>query len=274
DRAERGERGGRDSRRGRERDRGRTRGGNEDRPWAASSRSGDDHQGSNRNDNFETFEVTTGEEFGANAHRLMAMACRRGDVGRQDIGAIKLGGKTSLIEVSTRVAEAFAAASSKRDARDRDVHFNPISYKPKSDRKPEYKTDRKPSYKSDRKPEYKTDRKPEYKSDRKPEYKSESKHSGEDDIWRTDDNRGENRGERSERKGGRNHRGTSDANPKGRWRKQEGQVETRGGNDSEGKERVTNSWRTRGGRSQDTRGGGFAPPRRREKGSVAPRRSR
>jgi ATP-dependent RNA helicase DeaD len=69
------------------------------------------------------FKVTWGELHGADARRLLAVACRRGGVDGKDIGAIRLGPTWSTLEVSAKVADTFAAEAAKPDERNPRVQF-------------------------------------------------------------------------------------------------------------------------------------------------------
>ena len=72
---------------------------------------------------FVTFEVSWGARSGADARRLLAIACRRGDIESRDVGAIRIGPASSLIEVRSNRAETFATASTQPDPRDPKVRF-------------------------------------------------------------------------------------------------------------------------------------------------------
>lgn len=69
------------------------------------------------NNDFTAFHVTWGATDGANASRLLAMVCRRGDVRSNQIGAIRVGPHQSMVEVATQVAADFARATLKPDPR-------------------------------------------------------------------------------------------------------------------------------------------------------------
>jgi ATP-dependent RNA helicase DeaD len=64
------------------------------------------------------FNVTWGESHGADARRLVAMLCRRGNIRGTDIGAIRVGRTTSTVEVAAHVARGFAEATREPDPRD------------------------------------------------------------------------------------------------------------------------------------------------------------
>ncbi len=69
-------------------------------------------------DSWVPFRVSWGEAHGADARRLLAMACRRGGIEGTDIGAIRVFRNYSQIDVSNRVAESFIAQAGRPDPRD------------------------------------------------------------------------------------------------------------------------------------------------------------
>jgi ATP-dependent RNA helicase DeaD len=73
------------------------------------------------------FRVTWGEAHGADARRLVAMLCRRGNIRGSDIGAIRVNRTTSTVEVAASVARGFAEATSEPDPRDPRVEVTPFS---------------------------------------------------------------------------------------------------------------------------------------------------
>ncbi len=76
---------------------------------------------------FTAFRISWGDEHGADARRLVAMLCRRGQIRGSDIGAIHVDRMSSTVEVATRVARAFAAATRAPDPRDPRVRVSPVS---------------------------------------------------------------------------------------------------------------------------------------------------
>ena len=76
------------------------------------------------------FRVSWGESHGATAPRLVAMMCRRGNVEGRDLGAIRVGRTSSVVEVSRRLADDFESATSKPDPRDPRVHVRRWSEEP------------------------------------------------------------------------------------------------------------------------------------------------
>jgi ATP-dependent RNA helicase DeaD len=65
-----------------------------------------------------SFRVTWGGLHGADARRLLAVACRRGNIRGTDVGAIRVEAAYSLLDISREVAEAFEAQASQPDPRD------------------------------------------------------------------------------------------------------------------------------------------------------------
>jgi ATP-dependent RNA helicase DeaD len=74
---------------------------------------------------FVPFRVTWGAEHGADARRLLALVCRRGNVRGNDIGAIRVARTYSVVEVAETVAAAFEAAALAPDPRDPRVRIHP-----------------------------------------------------------------------------------------------------------------------------------------------------
>lgn len=72
---------------------------------------------------FVPFRVSWGEAHGAEPRRLVAMMCRRGNIEGRDIGAIRVGRTSSVVEVSSAVAESFEQAATKPDPRDPRIHI-------------------------------------------------------------------------------------------------------------------------------------------------------
>lgn len=63
------------------------------------------------------FRVTWGKEHGADARRILAMVCRRGDVDGNQIGAIRIDRHHSIVDVAQPVAKSFAEATLPPDPR-------------------------------------------------------------------------------------------------------------------------------------------------------------
>jgi ATP-dependent RNA helicase DeaD len=101
------------------------------RPAAPRSDSGQQSEG------FALFQVSWGERQGADARRLLAMVCRRGEIESRDVGAIRIGPASSSVEVRVEMAERFAAAAMRPDPRDPRVRVRPApSEQPRPPRRP------------------------------------------------------------------------------------------------------------------------------------------
>jgi ATP-dependent RNA helicase DeaD len=83
-----------------------------------------------RGGSYVPFHVNWGTRFGADARRLVAMICRRGDIRGNQIGAIRLGDAFSTFEVDASVAAEFATRVKKPDPRD--PHIRIGLYQPAS----------------------------------------------------------------------------------------------------------------------------------------------
>ncbi len=75
---------------------------------------------------YGAFHVTWGESQGADARRLLAIVCRKGRIHSKDVGAIRIGATSSVIEVRAQVAASFAKAARVRDSRDPLVKIEPL----------------------------------------------------------------------------------------------------------------------------------------------------
>jgi len=64
------------------------------------------------------FRVTWGGRHGADARRVLALACRRGNIRGTDVGAIRIDAMHSSIEIARGVADAFEREAGKPDPRD------------------------------------------------------------------------------------------------------------------------------------------------------------
>ena len=70
-----------------------------------------------------TFRVTWGGLQGADARRLLAVACRRGNIRGSDVGAIRIEATYSLLDIARDVASSFEANAGRPDPRDPRVHI-------------------------------------------------------------------------------------------------------------------------------------------------------
>ena len=57
--------------------------------------------------NWARFQVSWGRNHGADPRRMLAVVCRRGGISSSDVGAITIGGHSSMVEVNPRLAQAF-----------------------------------------------------------------------------------------------------------------------------------------------------------------------
>jgi ATP-dependent RNA helicase DeaD len=76
------------------------------------------------------FRVSWGESHGADARRLVAMLCRRGNIRGSDIGAIRVNRANSIVEVASSVARGFEDAAREPDPRDPRVMITPLGEAP------------------------------------------------------------------------------------------------------------------------------------------------
>jgi ATP-dependent RNA helicase DeaD len=72
------------------------------------------------------FRVTWGGIHGADARRLLALACRRGKITGADVGSIRVEATSSIIEVNRDVAETFAVEAARPDPRDPRVRIQRV----------------------------------------------------------------------------------------------------------------------------------------------------
>ena len=74
-----------------------------------------------------SFRITWGGDDGADARKLLAMACRWGEIRGSDVGAIEIERDYSRLSVKAAVAATFAEATSKPDSRNPRVTIQPDS---------------------------------------------------------------------------------------------------------------------------------------------------
>ena len=100
----------------------------DDAPAARGPRAHDGHPSTPRQPpggaGWVTFRVTWGGRQGADARRLLAVACRRGNIRGTDVGAIRVEAAYSLIDIAPGVAEAFERDAGRPDPRDPRVHIS------------------------------------------------------------------------------------------------------------------------------------------------------
>ncbi len=73
--------------------------------------------------NWARFQVSWGRTHGADPGRLLAVVCRRGGIKSSDVGAITIGGQSSMVEVNPTLAQAFARSAARPDPRDPRIKF-------------------------------------------------------------------------------------------------------------------------------------------------------
>lgn len=95
-----------------------------------------------RDESFVPFRVTWGGRQGADARRLLAIACRRGRIRGHEVGAIRIEADHSIIEVASSVAKAFASHAARPDPRDRRVQIHALQ--PQEGRAPKDEAGRAP----------------------------------------------------------------------------------------------------------------------------------
>jgi len=108
------------------------RGPNRDRPEyptrerAEPARASTPYRGAQRDGgDWVSFRITWGGEDGADARKLLAMACRWGEIRGSDVGAIEIERDYSRLSVKASVAATFADATSKPDSRNPRVTITP-----------------------------------------------------------------------------------------------------------------------------------------------------
>jgi ATP-dependent RNA helicase DeaD len=84
-----------------------------------------------------TFRVTWGERQGADKRRVLALACRRGNIRGSDVGAIRVDATYSTIEIARAVAEGFEHDAGKPDPRDPRVRITRADRHPDGPQRPE-----------------------------------------------------------------------------------------------------------------------------------------
>jgi ATP-dependent RNA helicase DeaD len=70
---------------------------------------------------FTPFRVSWGQLKGADARRLLAVVCRRGEIRGRDVGAIRVEPTYAIVDVASEVAEGFARAAALPDPREPNV---------------------------------------------------------------------------------------------------------------------------------------------------------
>jgi ATP-dependent RNA helicase DeaD len=81
-------------------------------------------------DPWVTFLVTWGGAHGADARRLLAVVCRRGNIRGSDVGAIRVDERESYVDVARDVADAFETEARRPDPRDPRVRIQRAPARP------------------------------------------------------------------------------------------------------------------------------------------------
>jgi ATP-dependent RNA helicase DeaD len=74
------------------------------------------------------FHVTWGELHGADPRRMLAVVCRRGNIRGTDVGAIRIGPTSTIIEVRNQVASEFAARVRQPDPDEPRIRITAVSH--------------------------------------------------------------------------------------------------------------------------------------------------
>jgi ATP-dependent RNA helicase DeaD len=74
-----------------------------------------------------SFHISWGSKHGADPRRLLAMVCRRGEIDKSNVGAIRIGPFTSEVEIATTAAKDFEVQAGRPDPRDARVRILPAS---------------------------------------------------------------------------------------------------------------------------------------------------
>ena len=79
---------------------------------------------------YTRFRVNWGFRDGANASRLLAAVCRRGEISSNAIGTIEIEPTSATFDVASEVAAAFEQKAQRRDKRDPKQRIERISNGP------------------------------------------------------------------------------------------------------------------------------------------------
>jgi ATP-dependent RNA helicase DeaD len=73
------------------------------------------------------FRMSVGREMNADPRWLLPLICRRGRVGKDDIGRIQIFDRETRFEVSAHVAERLAAGVRRPDSKDGQIRIEPVT---------------------------------------------------------------------------------------------------------------------------------------------------
>jgi len=72
------------------------------------------------------FSINVGRSKNADPKWLIPLLCRRGNINKSSIGKIQILAKESRVQISADVAPQFAIAAREPDAKDRNIHIDPV----------------------------------------------------------------------------------------------------------------------------------------------------
>lgn len=72
------------------------------------------------------FTINVGRSKNADPKWLVPLLCRRGQISKQAIGKIQILARETRVEIAADAAERFAAAVRVPDAKDKNVHIEPV----------------------------------------------------------------------------------------------------------------------------------------------------
>ncbi len=72
------------------------------------------------------FSINIGRSKNADPKWLIPLLCRRGNITKTSIGKIQILAKETRVQIATDVAAQFAAAAREPDAKDRNIHIDPV----------------------------------------------------------------------------------------------------------------------------------------------------
>jgi ATP-dependent RNA helicase DeaD len=72
------------------------------------------------------FSINVGRSKNADPKWLIPLLCRRGGISKNAIGKIQILARETRVEIAHDVSERFAAAVREPDAKDRNIHIEPI----------------------------------------------------------------------------------------------------------------------------------------------------
>lgn len=92
-------------------------------PREAAPRAAPAKRTSSSSSGFTKIQVSWGVQGGADPRRLLAIACRKGDIESQNVGALELGENSSTLELRNDLVAHFLEAAGRPDKRDPKIRF-------------------------------------------------------------------------------------------------------------------------------------------------------